>query len=610
MQNEKIRNVAIIAHVDHGKTSLVNEMLKQGKVFRDNQVVEDRVMDSNALERERGITILAKNASCVYDGVKINVIDTPGHADFGGEVERVLKMVDGVILVVDAFEGPMPQTRFVLEKALGLGHKVIVVVNKIDRPDARIGEVIDEVLELFLELDADEEQLNSPFVFCSARQGIASTDKNVEGKDLTPLFQTIINYIPAPEGNSNEPLQLLISSAEQNEYVGKLAVGKITRGNVKVGQNVMVTNWHEPNKKNRSKIVSLFVFDGLKRVPVTEATVGEIVCVAGIENVTIGDTICEEIDPTPLEFVKIAEPSVEMTFMVNDSPFAGKEGKFVTSRHLRDRLYKEAVKDLSLRVEDGKTAEAFKVRGRGEMHLSILIENMRREGYEFQVSMPQVLMKEIDGKKCEPIDRLFLDVPEDSVGVVMNKMGVRKGELLQMTPHGNRMKMEFLIPERGLFGFKSELLTDTRGEGIINSIFEDYEPFKGEIDRRECGSLIAHETGEAIVYGLFNAQERGPLFIGAGVPVYAGMVVGENPKGGDIVVNVCKKKHLSNCRASGSDDALRLTPSKIMSLEDAIEFLADDELLEVTPKSIRIRKSILDHTMRLREKGKQLRGEI
>lgn len=610
MENKNIRNIAIIAHVDHGKTSLVNELLKQGNVFRDNQVVEDRVMDSNAIERERGITILSKNTSCFYDGIKINVVDTPGHADFGGEVERVLKMVDGVLLVVDAYEGPMPQTRFVLEKALSLKLKVVVVVNKIDRPDARIKEVVDEVLELFLELDADEEQLNSPFVFASARAGIASTDQNVMGTDMKPLFDTIIKHIPAPAGDDAGAFKMLISSAEHNEYVGKLAVGKIERGTVKVGQSVVVCNYHEADKKKRSKIVSLFVYEGLKRVPVESAGVGEIVCVAGLEDVQIGDTICDENVVEPIEFVKIAEPSVEMTFMVNDSPFAGQEGKFVTSRHLRDRLYKEAVKDLSLRVEDGDTAEKFKVRGRGEMHLSILIENMRRDGYEFQVSQPKVLIKTIDGVKCEPIDRLFLDVPEDCVGTVMNKMGVRKGDLQNMTPHGNRMKMEFLIPSRGLFGFKSEYLTDTRGEGIINSIFFDYQPYKGEINRRESGSLVAHENGKAIVYGLFNAQERGELFIGPGVPVYGGMVVGSNPKGGDIVVNVCKEKHLSNCRSSGSDEALRLTPPKNLSLEDCIEFLGDDELLEVTPKSIRIRKVILDHNMRLREKGKLLRGEI
>lgn len=610
MTNEKIRNIAIIAHVDHGKTSLVNEMLKQGHVFRENQVVEDRVMDSNALERERGITILAKNTSCIYNGVKINIIDTPGHADFGGEVERVLKMVDGVLLLVDAFEGPMPQTRFVLQKALELNLKVVVVVNKIDKPDARCKEVVDEVLELFLELDANDDQLNSPFVFCSAKKGTASTDFNKPQDNLNALFETILNYIPAPTGDETKPLQLLISSAEHNDYVGRLAVGKITQGSIKEGQNVIVCNFYEPDKKQKAKIVSLFVFEGLKRLPVKQAEIGEIVCVAGLDQVNIGDTICGEENPAPVEFVKIAEPSIEMTFMVNNSPFAGTEGKFVTSRHLRDRLYKEAVKDLSLKVEDGQTADQFIVRGRGEMHLSILIENMRRDGYEFQVSMPKVLIKQIDGVKCEPIDRLFLDVPEDCVGTVMNKMGVRKGDLVQMTPHGSRMKMEFLIPSRGLFGFKSELLTDTRGEGVINSIFDGYAPYKGEIQRRDVGSLIAHEAGEAIAYGLFNAQERGDLFIGAGTKVYAGMVVGENPKGGDIVVNVCKKKHLSNMRASGSDEALRLSPPKVLSLEDAIEFLADDELLEITPKNVRIRKIILDHTMRMRDKAKQMRGDV
>ena len=610
MTNENVRNIAIIAHVDHGKTSLVNELLKQGSVFRENQVVEDRVMDSNALERERGITILSKNCSCIYNGVKINIIDTPGHADFGGEVERVLKMVDGVLLVVDAYEGPMPQTRFVLEKALELGLKVIVVVNKIDRQDARVKEVIDEVLELFLELDANDEQLSSPFIFASARAGIASDDQNKLGTDMKPLFEKIIDYIPSPSGDEKAPAQMLVSSAEHNDYVGKLAIGKITRGNLKVGQSVVLCNFHEEGKKIRSKIVSLYVFEGLKKVPVESAGIGEIVCVAGLEGVQIGDTICDSALIEPIEFVKIAEPSVEMTFMVNDSPFAGKEGKFVTSRHLRDRLYKEAVKDLSLKVSDGETAEQFRVCGRGEMHLSILIENMRRDGYEFQVSMPKVLIKMIDGVKCEPIDRLILDVPDDCTGVVMQKMGIRKGELIQMTPHGSRIKMEFFIPERGLFGFKSELLTDTRGEGIINSVFHDYEPWKGEIKRRDYGSLIAHETGEAIVYGLYNAQERGDLFIDPGTPVYAGMVVGQNPKGDDIVVNVCKKKHLSNCRASGSDEALRLTPPRRLSLEDAIEFLADDEILEVTPKSFRIRKIILDHNLRMRERGKIMRGEI
>ena len=610
MKNEKVRNIAIIAHVDHGKTSLVNELLKQGSVFRDNQVIEDRVMDSNALEKERGITILSKNCSCLYGDVKINIIDTPGHADFGGEVERVLKMVDGVLLVVDAYEGPMPQTRFVLEKALALKLKVIVVINKMDRPDARVKEVIDEVLELFLELDADDDQLNSPFVFASARGGYASLDQDQMGSSMKPLFEKIIEYIPAPVGEENGPCQMLVSSAEHNEYVGKLAVGKVSRGTLSVGQSVMLCNYHDEGKKSRAKIVQLFVFEGLKKTPVQSAGVGEIVCVAGLESVQIGDTICDPNQVEPIEFVKIAEPSVEMTFLVNDSPFAGKEGKYVTSRHLRERLYKEAVKDLSLRVEDGATAEQFKVSGRGEMHLSILIENMRRDGYEFQVSMPKVLIKEIDGVKCEPIDRLILDVPEDCTGTVMQKMGIRKGELVQMTPHGSRMKMEFLIPSRGLFGFKSELLTDTRGEGVINSIFYDYQPWKGEIKRRDYGSLIAHENGEAIVYGLFNAQERGDIFIEPGMPVYAGMVVGANPKGDDIVVNVCKKKHLSNCRSSGADEALRLIPPRKMSLEDDIEFLADDEILEVTPKSLRIRKIILDHNMRLRERGKILRGEI
>ena len=487
---------------------------------------------------------------------------------------------------------------------------MIVVVNKIDRPDARISEVIDEVLELFLELDANEEQLNSPFIFASARTGVSSDNKDEMGKDMSALFNKIIEYIPAPEGENEQPVQMLVSSAEHNDYVGKLAVGKISRGTIKVGQSVTLCNYHDESKKTRAKVVSLFVFEGLKKVPVECATVGEIVCIAGLEGVQIGDTICDSSLVEPVEFVKIAEPSVEMTFMVNDSPFAGKEGKYVTSRHLRDRLYKEAVKDLSLRVADGETAEQFKVSGRGEMHLSILIENMRRDGYEFQVSMPKVLIKMINGEKCEPIDRLILDVPDDCTGVVMQKMGVRKGELVQMTPHGSRIKMEFLIPSRGLFGFKSELLTDTKGEGVINSVFYDYEPWKGEINRRDVGSLIAHENGEAIVYGLFNAQERGDLFIDAGTPVYAGMVVGSNPKGGDIVVNVCKKKHLSNCRASGSDDALRLTPPRRLSLEDDIEFLADDEILEVTPKSLRIRKIILDHNLRNRERGKILRGEI
>ncbi|MCM1367915.1 MAG: translational GTPase TypA [Roseburia sp.] len=606
MEQSKIRNVAIIAHVDHGKTSLVNELLKQGNVFRDNQAVADRVMDSNALERERGITILSKNASCMYDGFKINIVDTPGHADFGGEVERVLKMVDGALLVVDAFEGPMPQTRFVLEKALALGLKIIVVVNKTDRPDARLKEVTDEILELFLDLDASEEQLNSPFVFASARDGVASRSMLDRGRNMQPLFQTIIEYIPAPSGDIKAPFKMLVSSAEHNDYVGKLAVGKIGSGELAVGDGVVLTNYHDPSKSIKSKAVSIFTYDGIKRVQTDRASVGDIVCVSGIDGVMIGDTVCSELDTSPIEFVKIAEPSVEMTFMVNDSPYAGKEGKYVTSRHLRDRLYKEAVKDLSLRVSDGATADSFVVCGRGEMHLSILIETMRRDGYEFAVSMPKVLIKTINGVKHEPMDRVFIDVPETCVGTVMNKMGVRKGELIDMTPHGSRIKMNFKVPARGLFGYQSELLTDTKGEGIMSSVFDGYEPYKGEINRRDFGSLIAHEQGDSIVYGLFNAQERGTLFIGAGVPVYAGMVVGMNPRGDDIVVNVCKRKHLTNTRSSGSDDALKLITPMRMTLEDCIEFLADDEILEVTPKSLRIRKRLLDATERMRERAKIL----
>lgn len=603
MINSKIRNIAIIAHVDHGKTSLVNELLKQGHVFHENQVVEDRVMDSGDIERERGITILSKNTSCTYNGIKINVIDTPGHADFGGEVERVLKMVDGVLLVVDAYEGPMPQTRFVLQKALNLNLKVIVVVNKIDKPDARIAEVKDEVLELLLDLDATDEQLDSPFVYCSARNGIASTDENVLGKDFIPLFETIIKHIPAPQGDENAPFKMLVSSAEQNDFVGKLAIGRIDQGTAKIGDNIVLNNYYEA-KNIKGKIVQMFVYDGLKKSQITTATVGDIVCIAGVPEVKIGDTVCAPSDTTPIEFVKIDRPSVEMTFMVNDSPFAGRDGEYVTSRHLRDRLYKEAVRDLSLEVYDTDSADAFRVCGRGEMHLSILIENMRRDGYEFQVSMPKVLYKEIDGKKCEPIDKVVLDVPDDCVGGIMGKMGARRAELIQMTPHNSRTKLEFYVPTRGLFGFKSQFLTETRGEGIMSSVFYDYEPYKGEISRRDYGSLIAFEKGESIVYGLYNAQERGELFIGPGTEVYPGMVVGQNPKGNDLVVNVCKRKHLSNCRSAGSDDALRLTPPKIMSLEDCIEFLNDDEYLEVTPKNIRIRKKILDHSLRAKARGR------
>lgn len=601
MINEKIRNVAIIAHVDHGKTTLVDQMLKQGGAFRTNQVVAERVMDSNDLERERGITILAKNTSIKYNDYKINVIDTPGHADFGGEVERILKMVNGVVLLVDAYEGTMPQTRFVLEHALNLGLPVIVVVNKMDRPDARPSQVVDEVLELFMDLNATDDQLDSPIVFCSARNGIASKVIDKPGTDLIPLFDTIIEHVPAPEGDETAPVQMLVSALDYSEYVGSIGIGRVERGVLKQNQSVVLVNFHSDHAPISTKVTNIYQFEGLARVPVETATVGDIVCVSGIEGVTIGDTLCDPLSPEPIEFPKISEPSVEMTFMVNNSPFAGKDGKFVTSRHLRARLYKEAIKDVSLRVSDGSTADSFVVCGRGEMHLSILIENMRRENYEFQVSMPKVLMKVIDGVKCEPIDRFVADVPEDSVGTVMSKMGTRKGDLVSMTPKGSRMRLEFLVPSRGLFGFKSEFLTDTKGEGIMNSVFDSYQPYRGEITRRSTGSLVAHETGESITYGLFNAQERGPLFIGAGVPVYQGMVVGESPRGDDIVVNVCKRKQLTNTRSSSSDDALRLVPCKIMSLEQAIEFLADDELLEVTPKTFRIRKTILENDLRMKE---------
>jgi len=598
MQNEKIRNIAIIAHVDHGKTSLVNELLKQGGAFSSHQQVEDRVMDSNALERERGITILSKNAACMYNGIKINVIDTPGHADFGGEVERVLKMVDGVLLVVDAFEGTMPQTRFVLSKALELNHKVIVVVNKIDRKDARISEVIDEVLELLMDLGASDEQLDSPFVFCSARMGIASLDQNTMGTDMKPLFETIVNHIPAPTGEQDKPLKMLVSSCEQNDYLGKLAVGKIDQGTVKVGDTVAVVNYHDENKKSQFRIVNIFQFEGMKRVNSQEATIGDIVCLSGTEDITIGDTVTDKLNPEAIPFVKISEPSVEMEFSVNNSPFAGTEGKFCTSRHLRDRLMKEAVRDLSLKVYETESADTFRVLGRGEMHISILVENMRRDGYEFQVSMPKVIYKEIDGVKCEPIDRLTIDVPEDCVGTIMGTIGARKGDLITMTNHGSRIRLEFFIPARGLFGYKNEFLTQTKGEGIMSSIFEEYQPYKGNIDHRNFGALVAYETGDAIQYGLFNAQERGKLLVTPGTKVYGGMVVGINPKKEDIVVNVCKKKQLTNIRSSASDEALRLEPVKPLTLEECLEFIDEDELLEVTPSSLRIRKIILDHTIR------------
>ena len=601
MQNTKLRNIAIIAHVDHGKTTLVDEMLKQGGIYRENQATVDRVMDSNDLERERGITILAKNTAVHYKDVKINIVDTPGHADFGGEVERILKMVNGVILLVDAAEGPMPQTRFVLSKALELGHRVIVVINKIDRPDQRIHEVCDEVLELLMDLDATEEQFDSPTLFCSGRNGTASYSPEVAGTDLTPLFDTILDYIPAPEADDDAPFQMLVSSIDYNEFVGRIAIGRIERGTIKQNQEIVVCNYHTPDAPaKKAKAVSLFQFDGLSRVPVTEATSGNIIAMSGIGDITIGDTICAPDAVEPIEFVKISAPTIEMTFSVNDAPFAGREGKFVTSRQLRERLFRETLKDVSLRVSETDSTDSFNVAGRGEMSLSILIETMRREGYEFQVSPPRVLYQEIEGKKCEPIERLVADVPADAVGAVIEKLGSRRGDLVEMNPVGSRMKLEFLIPARGLFGYRNEFLTDTKGEGIMSSVFDSYAPVKGDIARRSSGSLVAFETGESVTYGLFNAQERGTLFIGPGVPVYAGMVVGETPKSEDISVNVCKKKQLTNMRASGSDEALRLTPPRQLSLEQCLEFLADDELLEVTPENLRLRKRILDHSERMK----------
>ena len=605
---EKIRNIAIIAHVDHGKTTLVDEMLKQGGIYRENQATVDRVMVSGDLERERGITILAKNTSVNYGDYKINIVDTPGHADFGGEVERILKMVNGVILLVDAAEGPMPQTRFVLQKALELGHKVIVAVNKIDKPDARIHEVMDEVLELLLDLNATDEQFNSPTVFCSGRQGTAAYGPDEVGTDLKPLFETIIQYIPSPEGNADEPLQLLVSSIDYNEYVGRIAVGRVERGTIKVNQEVTICDYHDPEIRQKGKVVALYEYDGLGKKPITEASAGEIVALSGMADITIGRTLCAPEAPEPLPFVKISDPTIEMTFAVNDSPFAGKEGKFVTSRNLRDRLEKELLKDVSLHVTEQGT-DSFNVAGRGEMHLSILMETMRREGYEFSVSTPRVLTKEIDGKLCEPIERMVADVPEDCMGAVIDKMGRRKADLLSMTPMGSRYRLEFLVPSRGLFGYRNEFLTDTRGEGIMSSVLDSYAPMKGQIERRLTGSLIAFETGEACSYGLFNAQERGALFIGAGTPVYAGMVVGICSRNEDMTVNVCKKKQLTNMRASGSDEALRLTSPKIFSLEQCLEFLADDELLECTPKSLRIRKRQLDHAIRMRELMKRRNQE-
>ena len=603
MLRTDLRNIAIIAHVDHGKTTLVDEMLKQGGAFRENQAVQDRVMDNNAIERERGITILAKNTSVRYKDVKINIIDTPGHADFGGEVERVLKMVDGVLLLVDAFEGPMPQTRFVLQKALELGHKVIVVVNKVDRPDARPLEVVDEVLELLLDLDATEEQIESPVIFCSGRQGTASLAPDDAGSDLIPLFETILSHIDPPEYQEG-PVKVLVSSIDYNDYVGRIAIGRIERGSLRQNQEVAVTDYHNPEVSYKAKIVSMYQFEGLQRVPAAEAQGGDIVSFAGISGINIGNTVCDPAAVEAVPFVKISEPTVEMIFSVNDSPFAGREGKFVTSRQIRERLMRELLRDVSLRVEETDSADAFRVLGRGEMHLSILVENMRREGYELQVGPPKVLYKTIDGVRSEPIEQLVVDIPEDALGAVMEKMGARKAEMTHMTPQGSRVRLEFLVPSRGLFGYRNEFLTDTRGEGIMNTIFHGYEPYKGDIARRSTGSLIAFETGEAVTYGLYNAQERGTLFISPGTQVYSGMVVGYSPKSQDLDVNVCKKKHVTNMRASGSDEALRLTPPTTLSLDASLEFLSDDELLEVTPQSLRIRKRVLDRAQRLREASK------
>ncbi|MBP5236426.1 MAG: translational GTPase TypA [Clostridia bacterium] len=605
MKREDLRNIAIIAHVDHGKTTLVDEMLKQGGAFRKNQVVEERTMDSNALERERGITILAKNTAIHYKGVKINIIDTPGHADFGGEVERILKMVNGVLLLVDAAEGPMPQTRFVLQRALELNHRVVVVINKVDKPDARPTEVVDEVLELLIDLDATDEQLDSPVIFCSGRAGTASLNADAQDSDLTVLFDSILDYIPCPEGEEDQPLQLLVSSIDYNDYVGRIGIGRIDRGTIRQNQEVMISNFHNPDDPPRkTKIVSIYQIDGLNRIPVESASMGDIVCFSGADNITIGDTITDVNCVEPLEFVKVSEPTMEMTFSVNDSPFAGREGKFVTSRQLRDRLYKEVLKDVSLRVEDTDSTDSFRVCGRGEMHLSILIETMRREGYELCCSTPKVLFKTIDGVKCEPMEKVTIDVPEEYVGSVVEKLGSRKGELLQMDLKGSRMRIEYSIPARCLFGYRSEFLTDTRGEGILNSIFDGYQPYKGDITIRYTGSLVASEPGEATSYGLFNSQERGIMFIPVQTKVYEGMIVGESPKSGDISVNVCKKKQLTAIRSTGADEALRLVPAKILSLEEAIEFIADDELMEVTPKSLRLRKRILDTASRLKAQSK------
>ncbi len=608
MIRNDLRNVAIIAHVDHGKTTLVDALLKQSHAFRENQAVEERVMDSNAIERERGITILAKNTSVHYNGVKINIVDTPGHADFSGEVERVMMMVNGVLVLVDAAEGPMPQTRFVVQKALEMGHRLIIVVNKIDRPDARLAEVQDEILELLLELNASDDQLMSPVVWCSGRNGTATLDINKPGKDLTPLFDTILSHIPPMEVDEKGPAQLLVSSIDYNDYVGRIGIGRIERGEILQGQSVVVTNYNNQQMRMAGKLANLYQIEGLNRVPCEKAIAGDIVCFSGLEKINIGDTVCSPDCVEAHKFVKISEPTVEMTFSVNDSPFAGKEGKWVTTRHLRERLFRELLKDVSLRVEETESADSYRVCGRGEMHLSILIENMRREGYEFQVSTPRVLYKDINGVKCEPMEILTVDVPDAYSGAVFQSMGERKGELLHMSAVGSRTRLEFIIPARGLFGYKSEFLTATKGEGVFSSVFFEYQPYKGEFSRRSTGSLVAFETGEAVTYGLFNAQGRGTLFIDPGTAVYEGMVVGESPKGEDINVNVCKTKHLTNTRSSSSDDALRLIPPKHMSLEECLEFIADDELLEITPKNIRIRKRILDSELRAKANAKAKKG--
>ena len=610
MIRNDLRNIAIIAHVDHGKTTLVDGLLQQGGIYRDNQETVTRVMDSGALEKERGITILAKNTAVHYKDTKINIIDTPGHADFGGEVERVLKMVSGVILLVDAAEGPMPQTRFVLQRALELNHRVIVCINKIDKPDARLGEVEDEILELLIDLNASDEQLDSPMLYCSGREGKASFDPDNLGDDLTPLFETIVDYIPAPEGDEDGELQLLVSSIDYNDFVGRIGIGRIERGCLKVNQDALICNYYSDAAPKKIRIVTVMQIDGLNRVPVEEAKVGDIVCFSGAGEISIGDTITSTTCPEPLEFVKVSEPTMEMTFAVNNSPLAGKEGKFVTSRQIRDRLYRELLKDVSLRVSDGDTTDEFRVAGRGEMHLSILLETMRREGFELACSNPRVLFREIDGVKCEPMERVTLDVPNEYVGAVVEKLGQRKGDLLEMNPlgSGNRMRIEYLIPSRCLFGYRSEFLTATHGEGTINTIFEGYEPYRGEITMKFTGSLIASEAGETTRYGLYQTQERGRLFVGPQTAVYEGMIVGENPKNDDIAVNPCKEKHLTAIRSAGADEKLLLTPPIIMTLEEAIEYITDDDLIEITPKSIRLRKKILNTELRMKEMMRKRRA--